>query len=58
MHFSFPDRRVLNGHAVDYSRFKLFEGPFLNAEVGSQKLTMTYRTMKRVLDFKKMRIYE
>jgi hypothetical protein len=58
MHFSFPDRRVLNGHAVDYSRFKLFEGPFLNAEVGSQELRMTYQTMKRVLDFKKMRIYE
>jgi hypothetical protein len=52
MQFSFPDTRVLNGKAVDLSKTRLFEGPFLNADVGSGKLVMTYKGQNRVLDFK------
>ncbi len=43
---------------VDLSKTKLFEGPYLHAEVGSQKLTMTYKNKKRVLDFKTLTIRE
>jgi hypothetical protein len=42
---------VVNGRAVDYSKWKLFEGPYLNAEKGSRKLTMTHGHLQRVLDF-------
>lgn len=42
MVFTFGGRRLLNGRPVDLSKYKLFEGPFLNAEIGSQKLSMTY----------------
>jgi hypothetical protein len=51
MEFAFPDTRSLNGKEVDLTKYKLFDGPFLNADVGSQKLTMTYKGRKRILDF-------
>lgn len=54
LEFTFPNRRVLNGKEIDLSKYKLFEGPFLNAEVGSQILNLTYKEMKMVLDFMKL----
>ncbi len=54
MEFAFPDQRILNGEPIDLLKYKLFEGPFLNAEVGSQKLTITYKDIKLVLDFEKL----
>ncbi len=58
MYFSFPDIRMLNGKTIDLSKTKLFDGPFLQAEVGSEKLTMTYKKMRRVLDFKAVTVIE
>lgn len=58
MKFSFPDGRTLDGKKIDLTKTKLFEGPYLNAEVGSQKLTITYKNSKRVLDFKTLRVTE
>lgn len=58
MSFAFPDGRRLNGKAVDLSRTKLFDGPFLHAEVGSEMLEITYQGRKLVLDFKKLKIIE
>jgi len=55
MIFSFPDKRELNGKTIDLSNFKLFEGPFLHAEVGSQKLTITHKGKKMKLDFKNLK---
>ncbi|MCK5572876.1 MAG: hypothetical protein KAJ12_08955, partial [Bacteroidetes bacterium] len=58
MEFRFPDTRILNGTVVNLDTGKLFEGPFLQADMGSQKLTMTYREKKRVLDFTTLTISE
>ena len=58
MSFAFPDTRQLNGKPVDLTKYKLFAGPFLNAEVGSEKLTMSYKTKRRVLDFKTLQVTE
>ncbi len=58
MEFAFPEKRNLNGKSIDLSRTKLFEGSFLNADVGSQMLTLTYKNQKRILDFKKLKITE
>jgi hypothetical protein len=58
MYFAFPEVRQLNGKPVDLTKYKLFEGPFLNAAVGSKKLTMTYKNKRRILDFKKLTITE
>jgi hypothetical protein len=56
MKFRYPGDRVLNGNRVDLSTTKLFEGPFLNAEVGSEMLTLTCRGERMVLDFRSVRI--
>ncbi|MBI3004325.1 MAG: hypothetical protein HYY49_02790 [Ignavibacteriales bacterium] len=58
MSFSFPEGRILNGKSVDLKNYKLFDGPFLKADVGSEKLTIQYKKSKRVLDFKSLRITE
>ncbi len=58
MYFAFPDIRKLNGKTVDLSKTKLFDSPFLHADVGSEMLTMTYKGQKLVLDFKKVTIVE
>jgi hypothetical protein len=42
---------VVDGQAVDYSKWKLFEGPYLNAEKGSRRLTITHGPLERILDF-------
>ena len=43
MKFEFPDGRMLNGKRWTSHRTPLFDGPFLKAEVGSEKLKMTPR---------------
>jgi hypothetical protein len=47
---------IVDGTTFDYSGWKLFAGPYLNAEVGSGKLTITHGALERVLDFKTVTI--
>jgi hypothetical protein len=47
---------VVNGQPVDYTKWKLFEGPYLNAEKGSRQLTLTHGRLERVLDFNTLTI--
>jgi hypothetical protein len=42
---------LVDGQALDYTKWKLFEGPYLNAEKGSRRLTLTHGRLERVLDF-------
>ncbi len=46
----------VDGMAVDYERWPLFDGPFLEAAAGSGELLMRYKTMRRRLDFKTLTI--
>ena len=47
----------VDGRVVDYAeQWKLFAGPYLNAEVGGRTLTMTHGRLKRVLDFNTLTI--
>jgi len=48
---TYGETPVLDGVPVDYTQWKLFEGPHLNAEVGGRKLTITHGRLQRVLDF-------
>ena len=41
---------TVDGSPLDYSKWKLFEGPHLNSEVGSRRLTITHGQLERVLD--------
>ena len=54
--FAFDELPVVDGTPVDYSQWKLFEGPHLNAEVGGRKLTITHGKFRRVLDFNTLTI--
>lgn len=49
--FTFGQTPTLNGQAVNYDAWKLFEGPYLNAEKGSRRLVITHGRLERVLDF-------
>jgi hypothetical protein len=46
----------VNGAPVDYGRWPLFGGPFVEAAVDSEQLTMQYGTMRRTLDFRKLTV--
>lgn len=41
---------VVNGRKVDYKTWKLFESPYLNAELNSRRLILTHGKLRRVLD--------
>jgi hypothetical protein len=58
MYFTYGGQRLVNGKAVDFKSYKLFRGPFVNAEVGSGVITLTHGGAKRVLDFRNSRIVE
>jgi hypothetical protein len=47
---------VVNGQAVDYAKWQLFAGPWLNAGRESHRLTITHGRLKRVLDFNALTI--
>ncbi len=49
----------VDGRTVDHAReWKLFAGPYLNAEIGSERLTLTHGKLQRVLDFTVPRVTE
>lgn len=54
--FTYGRPPTVDGRAVDYGRWKLFEGPHLNAEIGGRKLTITHGRLERVLDFNTLTI--
>ncbi len=50
MTFQYDGARKLNGMPIDFADYKLFRGPFLNAEVGSRQLEIQYHGKGMVLD--------
>ncbi len=53
---TYGDAPMVDGEALDYSQWKLFEGTHLNAEIGGRKLTITHGQLQRVLDFNTLTI--
>ena len=47
---------IVNGTPVDYSKWKLFNGPYLQAEKDSRRLTIRHGQLERVLDFNNLTI--
>jgi len=48
----------INGAALDYAHWPLFGGPFLEAGVDSEQLTLKYKDLRRTLDFKKLTVID
>lgn len=50
MTFTYNGPRRLNGQAINFADYKLFRGPFLNAEPGSRKLDIRCRNKGLMVD--------
>jgi hypothetical protein len=48
----------LNGAALDYEHWPLFGGPFVEAAVDSERLTLKYGKMRRTLDFRNLTVID
>ena len=48
----------LNGTAINYGAWPLFGGPFLEADVDSERLTIKYGSMRRTLDFRNLTVVD
>jgi hypothetical protein len=46
----------VNGVPLDYDRWPLFGGPFVEAAVDSGQLILKYRQMRRTLDFRSLTV--
>jgi hypothetical protein len=53
---TYGEAPTIDGESLDYTKWKLFEGPYLNAEKGSRQLAITHGSLKRVLDFNTLTI--
>jgi hypothetical protein len=56
MEFTYGEPPKFDGTAVNYDRWPLFGGPFVEAAVDSEMLTLKYGKMRRMLDFKDLTI--
>jgi hypothetical protein len=54
--FTYGAAPRVNGTEVDYSKWPLFGGPFLEADVDSERLVMKHGALRRVLDFRKLTV--
>ncbi len=50
LRFTYNGLRLVDGKPIRFETWKLFEGPFLNAEKGSHKLTLTHGILKEVIE--------
>ena len=51
MTFAYDGARRLNGKPIDFADYRLFSGPFLNAEIGERKLEMIHGNSGVMVDF-------
>ena len=56
LEFTYGSAPKVSGSVLDYSKWPLFGGPFLQADVDSERLVMTHGSMQRILDFKALRV--
>src|SRR5215472_3035060 len=54
--FTYGKTPRINGQPIDYAGWPLFGGPFVEAAVDSERLTLKYRNMRRVLDFRTLTV--
>ncbi len=54
--FTYGETPRVDGVALDYAHWPLFGGPFVEAAVDSEQLTLKHGTARRVLDFKKLTV--
>jgi len=58
LRFTYDGPRLLNGKGADLTKTKLYDGPFMSADVGTGIIVLRYGNQTRILDFQKGRIVE
>jgi hypothetical protein len=58
MRFTFDGPRVINGEALDFSGWPLFESPYLEALPNGERLLIRYGNFRRLLDFRRSMVQE
>ena len=56
--FRYDGPRILNGKIVDLTKTRLYDGPFMSADVGTGLIELRYKDQIRVLDFQAGQIRE
>jgi hypothetical protein len=56
MTFTYGERPQVDGVPLDYEHWPLFGGPFVEAAVDSETLTLKYGGMRRTLDFRNLTV--
>ena len=51
LRFTYDGDRIVNGKKVNFKDYRLFNGPFVTADVGKGIITLKYKDQRRVLDF-------
>jgi hypothetical protein len=54
--FTYGETPRVDGTPLDYAHWPLFGGPFVEAAVDSEQLTLKYGAMRRTLDFRKLTV--
>jgi hypothetical protein len=54
--FAYGQAPRVNGVPIDFEHWPLFGGPFLEAAVDSERLTIKYAKMRRTLDFRRLTV--
>lgn len=58
LEFTYGQPPKVDSKPVDYARWPLFGGPFLEAQVDSERLVMKHGTLRRTLDFKSLTVVD
>jgi hypothetical protein len=58
LEFTCGQTPLRDGKPVEYARWPLFGGPFLEADVDGERLTMKYGSRRRTLDFRTLSVSE
>jgi hypothetical protein len=54
--FTYGETPQVDGAPLDYAHWPLFGGPFVEASVDSEMLTLKYKNMRRTLDFRRLTV--
>ena len=54
LEFTYGQNPTINSRALDYTKWPLFGGPFLEADVDSERLVIKHGNLRRTLDFRNL----
>jgi hypothetical protein len=58
LEFTYGQVPRVNGRVVEYDKWPLFGGPFVEAAMDSERMTLKYGDRRRILDFRTLTVSE